>query len=163
MTPFKKGPIVHGNQKKSQYEGSGTHSTIQILEVTFPKCSLPNLWYGLDRSLMAVIPTIGSAANELDCVAPKQLTLPFFSPPQTKFLEKTYRGCVPTSCTTMLYRHELLSLVTGLVRAKEETQPQRWQRRRKLLLKMAIFPSLQHFLYSKPIEILFSKLPGFWL
>lgn len=54
---------------------------------------------------------------------------------------------------------------TELVRAKEETQPQGWQRREvaaKLLLKMPIFPTF-NFLCSKHIHILFRKTPGFWL
>lgn len=77
-----------------------------------------------------------------------------------------YRICSYTMCHYVIKIQTLTTehFSTQLVRAKEETQPHRCRELRqlqKLLLKMAVFPSLQHFPCSKPIYIKFSKTPGF--
>lgn len=66
-------------QKKCQYEEDSTCYRIEILEVMFPKCSQPNVWYDL---------VILTTATEVHDRAPELLTLPFFSPLQTKLQKR---------------------------------------------------------------------------
>lgn len=115
-----KGPTVQDRQKKCPYEEDSTCYRTQIPEVMFPKCSLPKLWYDLD---------ILTAATEVNYRAPELLTLPFFSPPQTKLQKRlTQEWNIMCSCVINTWTLITACCITGLVRAKEGTWPHGWQR-----------------------------------
>lgn len=123
-------------RKNCQYEEDSACFKTEILEVMFPKCSLPNVWYDLD---------ILTSATAVHYRAPELLPLPFYKQNCRKDLSRN-----ETSCAIVLGTHELLPLhIVAL--GRDSWVAKKGGSCKKFLLKMAIFYCFQQFPCSKPI------------
>lgn len=139
----KKGLIVQDRQKRCQYEEDSTYYRIEILEVLFPKCSLPNLWYDLD---------ILTTVTEVHDRAPELLPLPSFSPLQTK-LQKSLIQELNILCNCVINTWTLITAhgITGKGLMGGRAGIKTFVAAKFSIKNGYFFHSFQHFPCSKPI------------